>query len=90
MSQTITIYSIYWDAQDRNNAGWAYRVTEGASGAIDGQAADALYRLTGHELCDSERTAILEAIGATALDTVAVLADDGVACDLWGRRIRLL
>ena len=37
--QTITIY---WDEQDRQSVGWAYRIDGGASGAIDGDAADAV------------------------------------------------
>lgn len=37
--------SIYWDEQDRQSIGWAYRIAGGSSGAIDGQAADAIQRI---------------------------------------------
>lgn len=37
--QTITIY---WDEQDSQNVGWAYRIDGGPSGAIDGAAAEAV------------------------------------------------
>jgi len=39
--------TVYWDTQDPNNQGWAYRATgepgDIASGPIDGVAADDIY-----------------------------------------------
>ncbi len=37
--QSITIY---WDEQDSQNTGWAYRIDGGESGALDGDAAGAV------------------------------------------------
>ncbi len=42
MSTDRKTITIYWDEQDRQNAGWAYRIDGGASGPIDGDAADAV------------------------------------------------
>lgn len=44
MTRTITDLTIYWDSQDPNNEGWAYRASDErgdiASAGIDGVADD--------------------------------------------------
>ena len=76
MSQNITIF---WDAQDEANAGWAYRIAHGASGAIDGQAADAVDRiLDGAEAKAGDHDALREAIEHTDGDLVRIIPEGGL------------
>jgi len=48
---TVTA-SIYIDRQDANDVGWAYRIPGGESGALDGDAADAVQSLADGEVGD--------------------------------------
>lgn len=66
--QTITIYM---DEQDPQNRGWAYRIDGGASGAIDGDAADAVQMIVdGVEGADLD--ALRDAIEWRLGDLVAI------------------
>ena len=61
MSQKI---EVYYDEQAGVTPGWAYRIDGGASGAIDGDAADAIDRICENiEPHDSDYDDLRDAIG---------------------------
>jgi hypothetical protein len=57
MTTTRRTITIYWDDQDAQSVGWAYRVSGGDSGPIDGDAAAAV-----QSIIDGYETPYLDAL----------------------------
>lgn len=77
--------TIKWDEQDRANEGWSYDIAEGESGAIDGQAADAIDRICENMSPEEgDHAAIVKAIGAKSGDQVWLDRGPGSLANLAG------
>jgi hypothetical protein len=64
---------IYYDTKDKNNEGWAYRVKNGGSGAIDSQASDAITRIIdAEESLDGDARSIRDAVEYNDGDIVSI------------------
>lgn len=86
--KTIKTIEIYRDEQDQANIGWAYRITDGSSGAIDGSAAQAVDAIVeGIEAAADDRDELLETIEWAYGDRVSIVGpglpgDLGEALDI--------
>jgi hypothetical protein len=80
MSKTITIY---YDDQAGVDAGWAYRIDGGDSGAIDGAAADAIRRICeGVEAHDDDYRDMRAAVGYSNGDDCILSVGGGAHIDM--------
>ncbi len=80
MTKSITIY---YDEQAGVDAGWAYRIAGGDSGAIDGAAADALSRIReGVEAHDDDYRDMRAAVGFQDGDDCILSAGNGKHIDM--------
>lgn len=73
----MNIIDIYYDAQDNQNKGWAYRIEGGESGSINELASDAIDRICENmEAKTGDHAAIIDAVSAVTGDQIWLGLED--------------